>query len=88
LRRLQSQLEQAWSQSDGNLLEFSEAHGLTPAYGCRSGQCGSCKVKLLKGSVTYPNNISASIDSDEVLLCSAMPAATADDAIAQLKIQL
>jgi len=84
----ESQLEQAWSQSDGNLLEFAEAHGLTPAYGCRSGQCGSCKVKLLTGSVTYPNNISVPINDDEVLLCCAMPAADAEDTIAQLKIQL
>jgi len=52
-------------------LEFAEAHGLTPDYGCRSGQCGACKVKLLKGKVSYPQEISAPIDKDEVLLCCA-----------------
>lgn len=84
----ESKLEQVWSKSDGNLLEFAEAHGLTPAYGCRSGQCASCKVKLLKGRVTYPTNISAPTNSDEVLLCSAMPTAETDESIAQLKLKM
>lgn len=49
-----SQFEQAWSKQDGPLLEFAEAHGLSPEFGCRSGQCGSCKVNLLEGEVHYP----------------------------------
>jgi ferredoxin-NADP reductase/predicted pyridoxine 5'-phosphate oxidase superfamily flavin-nucleotide-binding protein len=69
-----SRFEQAWSKEDGNLLEFAEAHGLYPEFGCRSGQCGSCKVKLLEGEVNYQQPPSCSYDSDEVVLCCAMPA--------------
>ena len=35
-----SKVEQAWRQSDGNLLAFAESHGFTPEYSCRSRQCG------------------------------------------------
>ena len=88
----ESQVEQAWSKGDGNLLEFSEAHGLTPEYGCRSGRCGTCKVKLLKGKVSYQHEISAAIDEDEMLLCCAVPAVDAEEdqenEVVQLKIKL
>jgi ferredoxin-NADP reductase len=33
------------------LLEFIEAQDIDLAYGCRSGSCGDCKVRLLKGEV-------------------------------------
>ncbi len=84
----ESQIEQAWSQQDGTLLEFAEAHGLTPDYGCRSGQCGACKVKLSKGRVTYPQEISAPLNQDEVLLCCALPAKENKQKTAQLEIQI
>ena len=89
---VESNLEQAWSKHDGNLLEFAEAHGLHPEYGCRSGQCGACKVKLLSGKVVYQQKISTALDKDEVLLCSAVPAACTvnktNNAIARLEIQI
>ena len=84
----ESQIEQAWSQADGNLLEFAEAHGLTPEYGCRSGQCGACKAKLLKGSVCYQQEISSPLNKGEILLCSAVPAADTKNKIPRLEIQL
>lgn len=71
-----SGVEQAWSTADGNLLEFAEAHGLTPAYGCRSGQCGACKVRLIAGKVVYPTKINTPANADEVILCCAVPAHT------------
>ncbi|NKJ42271.1 pyridoxamine 5'-phosphate oxidase family protein [Novosphingobium sp. SG720] len=66
--------EARWAPKDGTLLELAEARGLTPAFGCRSGSCGSCKVKLVAGSVAYPRAPSASVGQDEVLLCCAVPA--------------
>lgn len=33
------------------LLEFAEHLGLEPNFGCRAGQCGSCRVVLLNGKV-------------------------------------
>ena len=71
----ESKVEQAWSKGDGTLLEFAEKHGMTPEYGCRNGQCGACKTKLISGKVSYTQTVSAELSSDEVLLCCAVPAA-------------
>ena len=60
-----SKLEQSWSEGDGNLLVFAESHGLQPEFACRSGQCGSCKVGLESGCVTHPQDVSASVASQQ-----------------------
>jgi ferredoxin len=49
----ESKIEQAWSIKNGKLLDFTEAHGLTPEFGCRSGRCGACKTELISGEVSY-----------------------------------
>ena len=84
----ESQIEQAWSKGDGTLLEFAEAHGLTPEFGCRNGQCGKCKVKLLKGKVSYQQEISASLKADEMLLCCAVPSVDLENEMARLEIKV
>ena len=83
-----SKVEQAWSKVDGNLLEFAEAHGLNPEFGCRSGQCGTCKVKLSKGKVSYQQDITVDLEADEILLCCAMPAEDKATELVHLDIQL
>ncbi len=70
----ESNLELAWKTQDGTLLEFAEAHGLNPNSGCRSGRCGSCKVKLIKGRVSYIQAIDLPLESNEILLCCSIPA--------------
>lgn len=84
----ESKVEQAWSKGDGTLLEFAEAHGLSPEYGCRSGQCGTCKVKLNRGKVSYQQTFTADLNADEILLCCAMPAQSGSAELMQLDIQL
>ena len=69
-----SGFSQAWSKGEGTLLELAEAHGLAPEYGCRSGSCGACAVKLTAGEVAYPVAPSAPHGEDEALICCAMPA--------------
>lgn len=66
--------EARWTPDAGSLLELAEARGLSPAYSCRAGHCGSCKTKLLQGAVTYPTPPSAQVADDEVLICCARPA--------------
>jgi len=83
-----AQVEQAWSAGDGSLLDFAEAHGLSPEFGCRSGQCGACKVPLLAGSVTYQSEPSAAVADNEVLLCCAVPAAVAGEDVVKLALKL
>ena len=59
-----------WSAKDRlTLLQLAEKSGLTPDYGCRSGACGTCEVKLLKGE------IDGILEGDDgVLICSSTPA--------------
>ncbi|OUR63808.1 FAD-binding oxidoreductase [Methylophaga sp. 42_25_T18] len=83
-----SKVEQSWTEGDGSLLEFAESHGFEPEFACRSGQCGSCKVGLESGSVTYPQDVSAPIEDNEVLLCCAMPAAVDGESMPKLKLSL
>lgn len=82
-----SRFEQAWTTLDGSLLEFAEAHGLQPEYGCRSGHCGTCKLRLLEGSVSYRHPIAVPLADKEVLACCAVPAGN-DSAIARLVVDL
>jgi ferredoxin-NADP reductase len=83
-----SSVEQAWSNKDGSLLDFAEAHGLTPEFGCRSGQCGACKTTLVSGAVSYLTEPSSSLNSDEVLLCCAVPAAQPGQDVARIALKL
>lgn len=81
-----SHVEQRWEPSEGTLLEFAENHGLAPEFGCRSGACGTCKVKLLAGKVTYRTKPSSEIADDEVLTCCAVPAKDGGDEIVKLAL--
>jgi ferredoxin len=84
----QTQIEQAWTAEEGTLLEFAENHGLTPEFGCRSGQCGACKTKLLAGKVSYITEVSADLRDDEVLLCCAVPAAIDGEEVVRIKLEM
>ncbi|RSU24869.1 FAD-binding oxidoreductase [Sphingomonas koreensis] len=66
--------EARWQPGAGSLLELAEARGLEPEFSCREGSCGTCKVKLLAGKVTYLKRPGAAVADDEVLICSAVPA--------------
>jgi ferredoxin len=35
-----------------SLLEIAEAHGIELDYGCRIGNCGDCRLKVLSGEVS------------------------------------
>lgn len=63
-----------WNAGDATILEVAESHGITPDFGCRNGVCGTCRRKLLCGSVTYRTQPAAAHDNDEVLICCAVPA--------------
>lgn len=71
-----------WSESDGCLLYFAEAQGITALSGCRSGHCGACVVELLMGEVVYDREVSVVLKRGEVIMCSAKPATS------QIKIKI
>lgn len=70
--------EARWTPGSGTLLDLAEARGLNPEFSCREGTCGTCRTKLIKGTVTYIKEPSASVADDEVLVCCAVPAAQQD----------
>ena len=51
------------------LLEALERTGHKIEYQCRQGYCGLCRVKLLSGSVSYPEPPMVFLLSDEILPC-------------------
>jgi ferredoxin len=59
---------------DKCLLEIAEEAGVNTDYGCRSGICGRCKTRLLRGNVTM--EFQDALDEDEkskniILMCQA-----------------
>ena len=70
-----SGVERPWSRGDANLLETAEAQGLTPAFSCRNGACGSCATRRISGEVAYRTPPTAERAEDEILICCSVPAA-------------
>ena len=72
-----SGIELKWSPDSGTLLDLAEAAGLSPAYSCRSGICGTCATRIKCGAVDYIEEPSAPRAEDEVLICCSTPRSTA-----------
>ena len=58
------------------VLEAALAAGLNLPHSCKSGHCGSCRARLLSGSIRYPNGRPLGLTAEEergghVLLCQA-----------------
>jgi ferredoxin-NADP reductase/predicted pyridoxine 5'-phosphate oxidase superfamily flavin-nucleotide-binding protein len=68
-----SSKEARWEPESGTLLELAEARGVEAPFSCRSGNCGMCAAKLIKGKVAYPAKPTAEIADGEILTCSAVP---------------
>lgn len=68
--------EARWHPGTGTLLELAEDRGLSPSYGCRSGSCGTCSTKILKGTVAYLSEPSFPVPEGEALICCSIPGRT------------
>lgn len=63
---------------DPSVLAAAERAGLDLPYSCRAGVCSTCRVKLLKGSVTLQHNVALEdweLDAGFILACQAVPTA-------------
>jgi ferredoxin len=60
------------------LLEFAEAIGVAPKFGCRSGICGTCTTRILSGAVDYIEDPVAPRGPGEILLCCSVPRSGVD----------
>ncbi len=74
-----SNIEAVWSPEKGTLLELAEQAGLSPAFSCRSGNCGTCATRLTGGAVDYATEPSAAYNDGEVLLCCTTPRSTSGE---------
>jgi ferredoxin len=78
IRLIPGDKEVVCSEED-TMLEALERDGNPIPFGCRKGQCGSCKALVLDGEVEIDPQASAFALSDTereegwVLLCSAFP---------------
>ena len=66
----------SWDGQDASLLDFAERHGIMVESGCRSGGCGSCETRLLKGSVHYAQQPDHDVAPGHCLLCIGQPASS------------
>jgi len=64
----------SWTPASGSLLELAESADLTPPFSCRSGSCGTCRSRILSGSVDYDRPTIAEHDDEHALICCARPA--------------
>ncbi|EFE95625.1 2Fe-2S iron-sulfur cluster binding domain protein [Serratia odorifera DSM 4582] len=66
-------MQLACPNSERCLLEVLELHDVQVEYQCRSGYCGACRLKLVKGEVAYQQQPLAFINDGEILPCCCMP---------------
>ncbi|WEJ08701.1 flavin reductase family protein [Sinorhizobium prairiense] len=62
----------SWSAAQGPLLQFAEKLGLSLPSGCRVGQCESCPVRIVSGTVRHLHRTEPD-DSAVCLTCQAIP---------------
>jgi len=59
---------------DTHILGFLERNGVEMNSHCREGLCGTCRAKLLRGQVNYPNGRPLGYVRDgEILPCCCKP---------------
>ncbi|NRA21212.1 MAG: 2Fe-2S iron-sulfur cluster binding domain-containing protein [Oceanospirillaceae bacterium] len=61
-------------QYEPSLLDALETQEIQAPYSCRAGYCGSCKVRLLEGEVSYTDEGMVDLQADEILTCICIPA--------------
>jgi ferredoxin-NADP reductase len=62
-----------WGAGDGTLLQLAERSGLRPPSGCRVGQCESCAVTVVRGTVAHLVPAPEDLPADQCLTCQAVP---------------
>jgi ferredoxin-NADP reductase len=61
-----------WDGAQRTLLDFAEAQGLTPAFSCRNGICGTC-VCGVEGDIRYVEEPLEEPGPGKALLCCSAP---------------
>jgi uncharacterized protein len=62
-----------WEKEGMSLLELAESSGVTMAFGCRSGSCGTCLTAIKEGEVDYFKEPGCSVETGTCLPCICKP---------------
>ena len=68
-----SSKEMAWSGQADSLLDLALAEGVSMSYGCRAGNCGTCKTAVKSGKVKYRKQPGCDVEAGSCLTCIAVP---------------
>lgn len=80
--------EARWTPDSGSLLELAEARGVDAPFSCRTGTCGTCATRVVKGTVAYTRAPTITVPEGQALICCSVPAASADGSAAPLQLDL
>jgi uncharacterized protein len=69
----QSNSTAKFEASQSNLLGCAAKNHINLESGCRTGACGSCAIRLLKGRVRYTRDPQFQLKSNEILPCVCVP---------------
>lgn len=59
-----------------SILQVLKEHNLNPPYSCESGVCGTCKAKLIEGTIDMASNMALEekdIKNGQILTCQSVP---------------
>lgn len=62
-----------WDGECASLLEMAETIGVPLASGCRAGNCGACRVRVVEGKTINVRPPGTVTDDDECLACISLP---------------
>ena len=62
-----------WNPSVGSLLDFAEENGVAIDFGCRAGNCGTCKTAIQAGEVDYLGTPGEQPEEGSCLVCLCVP---------------
>ncbi len=63
-----------WDSEQTSLLEFCQNASVPIDCGCCCGECGTCEIAIISGSITYPNRKpETEVQDGHCLLCIAAP---------------
>lgn len=62
-----------WESSEQSIWELAQANDVSIPSGCLSGVCGSCRVRVLSGSIQYDRQVQIILPEGECLSCIARP---------------
>ena len=63
-----------WDGACTTLLELAESAGVPLSSGCRAGNCGACRVRVVEGQVATMKRPGMATEADECLACISVPA--------------